>query len=588
MLGSKLNPKATTAAQTAAAYKPILTKDSAIRPPSNVPAVEDYGSANVMAIPEIRSSGVSTGTLLKPTPAPARPPVATPNITTPKPPTMTSAGGGYVSSDPTTQAKIQAMTGGTINAPTSTSSAPTTPTITPRLAASSTDSSGSSDHPETSRAPVRSEFTDQASYDAAVARFNKSGDWATETTNLGASTNPRNSQLEALRKSLLSSYQETPDEKAAREAYDAIIAQQANLAASEEMGLAGISNQPIELGLIRGQQEALQKQAVAQQRGLSAQALPLEQRLAGIQAQREQQRKMAEAELGFATKDAEREAPIEVGGNLVRLNPQTGQYEVAYKGADKASEGFTLGEGQARYDAQGNLVASGGEKTTTQPTTVQEYQFAKSQGYNGSFLDYQKAKDQAAGGGMGSLPSSYKEWQLAGQPGTYADWITKTTGKSPTADQSKAATFAARMDTSNDVISRLENQFTGLTSQLGVVPEAFKSEDRKLMEQAQRDFINSVLRRESGAAISPTEFDSARQQYFPQPGDTKAVLDQKKQNRNIAIEGIQREAGSAEFTPTGVQQSGNQPSIQSLRQQYPQLGEYSDAALMEWAGFPTP
>lgn len=559
MLGSKLNPKATTAAQTAAAYKPILTKDSAIRPPSDVPAVEGYGGANVMAVPEIRSSGVSTGTLLKPTPAPARPPVSAPlpSVSSPPKPSMTSAGGGYVSSDPATQAKIQAMTGGTINAPTSitnASSNPSAPTISTRPPTTPTASS----------APTA------------------------PTTSTTIASSPANSQLEALRKSLLSSYQETPDEKAAREAYDAIIAQQANLAASEEMGLAGISNQPIELGLIRGQQEALQKQAVAQQRGLSAQAMPLEQRLAGIQAQREQQRKMAEAELGFATKDMEGEKPIEVGGNLVRLNPQTGQYEVAYKGADKASEGFTLGEGQARYDAQGNLVASGGEKTTTQPATVQEYQFAKSQGYNGSFLDYQKAKDQAAGGGMGSLPSSYKEWQLAGQPGTYADWITKTTGKPPTADQSKAATFAARMDTSNDVISRLENQFTGLTSQLGVVPEAFKSEDRKLMEQAQRDFINSVLRRESGAAISPTEFDSARQQYFPQPGDTKAVLDQKKQNRNIAIEGIQREAGSAEFTPTGVQQSGNQPSIQSLRQQYPQLGEYSDAALMEWAGFPTP
>jgi hypothetical protein len=51
------------------------------------------------------------------------------------------------------------------------------------------------------------------------------------------------------------------------------------------------------------------------------------------------------------------------------------------------------------------------------------------------------------------------------------------------------------------------------------------------------------LRRESGAAISPTEFDSARMQYFPQPGDKNDVLIQKKANRDIVIQSMLREGG---------------------------------------------
>lgn len=44
-----------------------------------------------------------------------------------------------------------------------------------------------------------------------------------------------------------------------------------------------------------------------------------------------------------------------------------------------------------------------------------------------------------------------------------------------------------------------------------------KSDDRQQFEQAQRNFINSVLRQESGAAIADSEFENAKKQYFPMP-----------------------------------------------------------------------
>jgi hypothetical protein len=77
------------------------------------------------------------------------------------------------------------------------------------------------------------------------------------------------------------------------------------------------------------------------------------------------------------------------------------------------------------------------------------------------------------------------------------------------------------------------------------LPDAFQGENFKLQQQAERNFVNAVLRRESGAAISQGEFNNAEKQYFPRAGDTQAVLDQKAQNRLREIEGFKNEAGKA-------------------------------------------
>lgn len=80
---------------------------------------------------------------------------------------------------------------------------------------------------------------------------------------------------------------------------------------------------------------------------------------------------------------------------------------------------------------------------------------------------------------------------------------------------------------------------------LGALGNVMLSADQQRVEQAQRNFVNAVLRQESGAVISDAEFENAKKQYFPQPGDTKEVLEQKRQNRRTAIEGFKRIAGPA-------------------------------------------
>ena len=51
------------------------------------------------------------------------------------------------------------------------------------------------------------------------------------------------------------------------------------------------------------------------------------------------------------------------------------------------------------------------------------------------------------------------------------------------------------------------------------VPDILASQNQKSLEREKQDFITAVLRKESGAAISPSEFAAQDRIFFPQPGD---------------------------------------------------------------------
>ena len=76
-------------------------------------------------------------------------------------------------------------------------------------------------------------------------------------------------------------------------------------------------------------------------------------------------------------------------------------------------------------------------------------------------------------------------------------------------------------------------------------PEILKDGPLKAYLQYQRNFINATLREESGAAIAPSEFDSAQKQYFPQAGDSPKILEQKRKNRLLKQAIFKAEAGGA-------------------------------------------
>lgn len=163
-------------------------------------------------------------------------------------------------------------------------------------------------------------------------------------------------------------------------------------------------------------------------------------------------------------------------------------------------------------------------------------------------------------GGEGAIPLGLSTPAAPNNP--YA-----STGPKLNADQSKAATMTDRMADANTTITKNEDinnwdnkkggYIEGVAASIPFVRDStmfntVATPDRQKTVQAQRNFVNAILRLESGAAVSESEFNNAQRQYFPQPGDTKEVLEQKRQNRVTAMQGMARQAGPGYRPPASL------------------------------------
>jgi len=122
--------------------------------------------------------------------------------------------------------------------------------------------------------------------------------------------------------------------------------------------------------------------------------------------------------------------------------------------------------------------------------------------------------------------------------------------KPPTAAQSTLAGYAARVEQSNPQLSGLEQTITAMNpvsfeAQLWADRPSLQSKEVQQYMQASRNFINAVLRRESGAVISKEEFATARSQYLPVPGDLPETLQMKRANRALVHHTYRQGAGKA-------------------------------------------
>ena len=147
-----------------------------------------------------------------------------------------------------------------------------------------------------------------------------------------------------------------------------------------------------------------------------------------------------------------------------------------------------------------------------------------------------------------------------------------TSGKPLTEGQGQATGFGIRAAESDKILTDLEKQGvtstgkfrSGVSGIVGGVPligEKLESGTYNAMnmlpgvlggpssqqqqtDQARRNFVTAVLRKESGASISPSEFANEEKKYFPQAGDTDAVIKQKQDARKLAIKSLEVQAGS--------------------------------------------
>lgn len=155
-----------------------------------------------------------------------------------------------------------------------------------------------------------------------------------------------------------------------------------------------------------------------------------------------------------------------------------------------------------------------------------------------------------SGGGGGKLLTPTEAAALGVPYGTtQAGAFGKTAQKPPTAAQETVAGYAVRLEQAAPILKDLESKIAKMNvinyeTQIKLKP-AFQSANMQSYMQASRNFINAVLRRESGAVISPTEFSEARQQYLPQAGDSEQVLRQKEANRQLVYSSLKNAAGPA-------------------------------------------
>jgi Ni,Fe-hydrogenase III small subunit len=128
--------------------------------------------------------------------------------------------------------------------------------------------------------------------------------------------------------------------------------------------------------------------------------------------------------------------------------------------------------------------------------------------------------------------------------------------KPMTETQSNATAYGMRMKEANSILEDLAKKgvlkgaVIEATPLIGgalgqVLPSALggTSAAQQQVNQAKSNFITAVLRKESGAVISDSEFDREDKKYFPQINDNASVIKQKENARKLAIKAIEVQAG---------------------------------------------
>lgn len=145
---------------------------------------------------------------------------------------------------------------------------------------------------------------------------------------------------------------------------------------------------------------------------------------------------------------------------------------------------------------------------------------------------------------------------------------TTNNGKPFTATQIESAGYADRINQANTIIDANPNTFANmnyaqfkLVQSKSQIANSLLTPEQRQVAQAMRNFITAKLRKESGAAISPTEFEDARMQYFPALKDDQSTLNQKKQLRDSVLNNLVVGSGGA-YSPTTKVETN--PFAQSL------------------------
>lgn len=247
---------------------------------------------------------------------------------------------------------------------------------------------------------------------------------------------------------------------------------------------------------------------------------------------------------------------------------------------------MTVASGSSVYNPQTGTFTQAPTAAAAPPSMVAEYTFAKTPDGGGFKGDYQQfVTARAAAGRAPATPSApvavmdpvtgkqiyvSREQAISGRmaPAVSAE------AKPLNEGQANATAFGLRMKEADSILEDLAKKgvlkgavvegvpFVGgalgqaLPSALGGTSAA-----QQQVNQAKSNFITAVLRKESGAVISDSEFDREDKKYFPQINDNPEVIKQKAKARKLAIQAIEVQAG---------------PGAKSIREYNPRAGTAGD------------
>lgn len=158
--------------------------------------------------------------------------------------------------------------------------------------------------------------------------------------------------------------------------------------------------------------------------------------------------------------------------------------------------------------------------------------------------------------------------QAIGADGKVVFTTNQTKEDRPGQGEYSARGFADKAQQAHDALSAIEAKGFNPAAKGNLVqsmlPTMAQSPDFQSSDQARRQFVNAILRRDSGAAIPPFELENYTRQYFPVPGDSPAVLQQKAAARQLAIANLEQEGARV---PSAIPQ-GRGPQVGAVEDGY--------------------
>src|SRR5262245_34640694 len=208
--------------------------------------------------------------------------------------------------------------------------------------------------------------------------------------------------------------------------------------------------------------------------------------------------------------------------------------DVSYQAQDVLLDGRPAKVG---FNPKTNTYMLGGEDVTARVRPIPP---------QGPAPNYQWAKDPTTGQARLMTPQEIRTTGaqpvggVAGRPATGIE-------RSALAFYNRGKLAVETLTTPNASGSSLEDRVSG--AGLEWVPDRLKpilqTEEQKSYTQAQRAFTEARLRKESGAAINPSEYENDRKTYFKQPNDPPSVVEQKRRARERVLNGLAFSAGKA-------------------------------------------